>query len=101
MTIQLLYFDNCPNFSATLDMVKRVARRLGVIPEIDLVKVESPESAEEYQFVGSPTVRVDGIDIDPRARTQTEFGLSCRKYGSSGVPPEAMVEEALRGAKEE
>jgi len=55
----------------------------------------SGESAERLRFLGSPTIRVDGKDIEPAARGRTHFGMSCRMYGSSGVPPRELVEAAL------
>jgi len=70
-----------------------------------LRRVESVEAAERERFLGSPTVRVDGGDVDPDAPARTDFGLKCRLYrsseGTSGVPPERWVLSAIRRAHTE
>ena len=64
--------------------------------------MESPEAAAEERFLGSPSVRVDGVDVDPGAAGRDDFGLKCRLYstgaGLQGTPPDEWVLEALRGA---
>ena len=52
--------------------------------------------ADRMKFLGSPSVRVNGVDIEPAARERTEFALSCRLYGKSGVPLKGLLVEALR-----
>lgn len=98
MMIEILYFDGCPNHEPTVDLAREVLGELGLSTEIRQVVVETPEDAEALRFVGSPSVRVDGLDIEPAARGQTEFALSCRMYGDEGVPPKDLLIEALREA---
>ena len=98
MTIEILYFDGCPNHEPTLDIVREVLDELGLSAEIREVGIETPDAAEAHRFVGSPSIRVDGVDIEPAARKQTEFALSCRMYGDVGVPPKELLVEALRKA---
>lgn len=68
-------------------------------PEIRVVEVEDVETAERLRFLGSPTIRVDGRDIEPGADERTDFTLSCRIYrvGSetSGRPDERWLRAAL------
>ena len=65
-------------------------------------RVETPEEAEQVRFLGSPSVRVDGRDIEPGAESRTDFGMTCRLYrspaGRSGVPPHEWIERALNRA---
>ena len=65
-------------------------------------RVETPEEAEAVRFLGSPSVRVDGRDIEPGAESRTDFGMKCRLYrsptGRSGVPPHEWIERALNRA---
>lgn len=96
--IEILYFDGCPNHEPTVDLAREVLGEFGLSAEIRQVLVETPEDAEALRFVGSPSVRVDGLDIEPAAREQTEFALSCRMYGDEGVPPRELLIEALREA---
>lgn len=97
--IEVLYFDGCPHARETLELVEEVVERLGVEADIETVDVESDEQAREIGFRGSPSVRVDGEDIEPGAESETTVGRGCRVYstpeGTSGVPPAEMIEEAL------
>lgn len=96
MKIQVLYFEDCPNYKAAVELVERTADQMRVSADIELVYIDSPESANANRFLGSPTIRVEGVDIDPAARDQNDFGLSCRRYGSSGVPAREMIVDALK-----
>ena len=101
MKIELLYFDGCPSYERLLPKVRELLVREGVEDEIELRSVESPEAAEEAHFLGSPTVRIDGKDVDPSAGDRSDYGLKCRLYRSgeetSGLPPEEWIVEAIRG----
>src|SRR5712691_1946396 len=61
--VEILYFDGCPNHEPALALVQRVSDELGVKPEIRLVNVPDPETAQRVRFLGSPTIRVDGRDV--------------------------------------
>jgi len=94
--IEVLYFAGCPNHESTVDLAREVLSVLRLSGEIRDVPVETPEQAEAHRFVGSPTVRVNGKDIEPDALARTDFALSCRIYRSGGVPPKELLVEALR-----
>jgi len=94
--IEVLYFAGCPNHAPTVDLAREVMGELGLDAAIREVPVETVEAAEALRFVGSPSVRVNGRDIEPAAREQTEFALSCRLYGDAGVPTKELLVEALR-----
>jgi glutaredoxin len=100
MHIEILYFEGCPHVGETVTLVRRIARELDVEVDIDVIEVEDDERARELDFRGSPTVRVDGKDIQPDAQEHTTVGLGCRVYttpeGTRGVPPADMIEDALR-----
>ena len=96
--IEILYFSGCPNHELTVRLVREVVGELGIDAEILEVAVESIEAAERLRFIGSPSVRVNGRDIETDARERTDFALSCRMYGSAGVPPRELLVEALRAA---
>ncbi len=101
MKIELLYFDDCPNWRETLQDIGAVLQEHHMPVEIELVKVTSAEEAEALAFPGSPTVRVDGVDIEPDAPT-TGFGLACRIYTvedePEGRPPKEWIAAALDAA---
>ena len=96
--IEVLFFDGCPNHEPTMNLAREVLSELGLEAEIREVPVETPEDAETHRFVGSPTVRVNGRDIEPDARQRTDFALSCRMNESGGVPPKELRVDALREA---
>jgi hypothetical protein len=100
--VEILYFEGCPNHEPTHALVERLASQLGIDPEIELVEVADPDAAAALRFLGSPTVRVDGVDVEPGAEKRRDFALSCRIYrGGRGVseqPDERWVREALSEA---
>lgn len=95
LKVEVLYFEGCPNYEPTVALVNTVARELAIDAEIVAVEVAGTDEAAALGFLGSPTVRVNGVDIEPAARGRSDFGLACRTYGGQGVPPRAWVEDAL------
>ena len=97
--VEILYFDGCPNHESARALVERVAAELRVEPAIELVEVVDPVAAADLRFLGSPTIRVDGRDVEPGADERHEFVLACRVYrsehGLAGQPDEAWIREAL------
>jgi hypothetical protein len=100
--VEILYFEGCPNHEPARALVERLARQLRIQPEIRLVEVADPDAAIELRFLGSPTVRVDGVDVEPGAEVRRDFALSCRLYrserGLTEQPEERWVREALTEA---
>jgi hypothetical protein len=100
--VEILYFEGCPNHEPVRALLERLADELRIDPEIRLVAVADPDAAVELGFLGSPTMRVDGVDVEPGAEARRDFALSCRIYRSErGVgeqPQEAWVREALTEA---
>ena len=94
--IEILYFDGCPSVDTTLDRVRAAMSAEGDGFTLQLVRVETEEQAKAVRFLGSPSVRVDGIDIEPAARTRTDFGLQCRVYESAGKLEGAPPVDPLR-----
>ena len=97
--VEIFYFESCPNHEPARALVERLAAQLRIEPEIQLVKVADREAAIELRFLGSPTVRVDGVDVEPGAEERRDFALACRIYRSEGgvaeQPQESWVREAL------
>ncbi|MBM3791497.1 MAG: hypothetical protein FJW35_14280, partial [Acidobacteria bacterium] len=92
--IELLTFEGCPHAAAALSMVREAAGRLAPGGAVEEIRVGSDEEARRIGFLGSPSIRVDGVDIE--GRSGGACGLSCRVYDSAdGLPPEWMVEAAL------
>jgi hypothetical protein len=97
--IELLVLDGCPNSTRAQELVERVNRSLGLESPIDVVVIPNVAAARKHRFLGSPTIRVDGHDIDPHADGRMDYGLSCRVYetrsGLARLPEEAWLLGAL------
>lgn len=87
------------NHHPAVDRLRTVLRREGLPAEIFEIQVKDESSAKALKFCGSPTIRIDGIDIDPEARSVGETGFACRLY-SGGLPSEEMIPVALGEARE-
>jgi hypothetical protein len=98
-TIEILYFAGCPNYEALVARLPKLLDHAGVKAKIALRQVESEEDATRSRFLGSPTVLVNGRDIEPGADGRTDFGLKCRLYRTPsrivGMPPDTLVVDAL------
>jgi len=97
--IEVLSFKGCPNHEPTLALAREVLSEFGLEVEIREVEIRDEEDALRSQFFGSPSVRVDGVDIEPGAADRTEYAFGCRLYGTSGVPPRDYLLRALQIGK--
>jgi hypothetical protein len=79
MKIDFLYYQDCPSHDIALERLRQVMAEQNIQAEIEIVRVETEEQAERLAFTGSPTIRVDGVDIDPPP-PGTVNGLTCRTY---------------------
>ena len=92
--IEVLVFDGCPHVEEAIQLADAVAGRLGPGITVERVDVNTHERAAELSFLGSPSIRVDGADVERRAASAGR--LCCRTYeGRSGAPPEWLVEAAV------
>lgn len=100
MRIEVLTFDGCPNAESTRELVRQAARLEVVDATIEFVDVNTPDVARQLRFLGSPSVRVDGEDVEPSANFRSAYGLMCRTYRvdseSSGKPAIGMIRAAIR-----
>jgi hypothetical protein len=64
--------------------------------------VDSEHAARRERFLGSPTLRIEGHDVDPGAASRHDYGLRCRLYptenGLERIPPDAWITRALQAA---
>ena len=101
MGVRFLYYEECPSHEQALERLREVMAEEGIPREVEVVEVETEEQAHELRFVGSPTIRVDGQDIDPPG--DPRYGLTCRAYRLeddriSPLPSRDMIRHALRTA---
>lgn len=101
--IEVLYRERCPFVALAIERVRDVLGQLSldVDIEIRLVRVDTMEDAVARRFHGSPSVRVDGVDVDPRASSRP-FGTHPRGYVDEGVvdraPPMSWILATLTRA---
>jgi hypothetical protein len=90
MRVELLYSDADPNYMTARQRLVEVLTEDAFETTIQMVAVNSEADAELLAFPGSPTIRIDGVDIDPgRAATVT---LELRRYPSDSDPDGPAVE---------
>ena len=104
MKVEVLFFDECPNHEALLPRLRGLLNAEGAgDTHIELIRVEHPDTAEAERFLGSPTVRIDGEDVEPGADERTDFGLKCRLFatpdGLRGLPADEWVLGAVERAR--
>ena len=99
-SIEVLVIAGCPHADSACERAREAARDAEVDAEVRLVLVESDDDAQRLRFLGSPSVRVDGIDVDATGAERSEVGLQCRVYDVdgrlSGAPPIRWIADALR-----
>jgi hypothetical protein len=97
--VQVLYFAGCPNYERAQELVAQVAAALGAAPRLELFEVADARAAVALRFLGSPTIRVDGHDVEPGADAREDFAFACRVYrtprGELEVPDPTWIRRAL------
>jgi hypothetical protein len=99
MRIELLFWDGCPSHPEARALLHEVLADRDLHVEVEEREILSHDDAVEHTFPGSPTIRVDGRDIDPDGAALPP-ALACRVYRlpdgrPSPVPSRQQLEEAL------
>ena len=98
--VELLWWDGCPSSAEAHELVRRAMSEAGLDPDsLASVEIDTDEAAARAEFVGSPTVRIDGADVQPPEAGEP-VGLSCRVYRLrdgriSPLPDVEDIKEAL------
>ncbi len=100
MKIDFLFWEDCPSHPQALERLREVMADEGIEAPIEMIDVLTDEQARELKFPGSPTIRVDGADVDPAGAAQMDFALTCRIYHLedgriSPLPSREMIRRAL------
>ena len=74
--VEVLFSDGCLRTPLTIDRVHEVSQKLGVTIDLTTVQIDTLDEIMEWNFIGSPTVRVNGVDIDPSARGDAFGGFT-------------------------
>ena len=102
LKIEFLYWEDCPSHPQAWKLLQEVMDEAGIEAPVERIEVVADEDAERLAFPGSPTIRVNGADIDPVGAAQMGTALSCRIYRLrdgrfSPVPSREMIYQALVG----
>ncbi len=98
--VELLWWEGCPSTAKALELLREALGAEGLDPQaVEMREVGTAEDAEREEFVGSPTIRLDGADISPAAGEPA--GLSCRIYRLrdgriSPTPDPEDIRDAIR-----
>jgi hypothetical protein len=101
--VELLWWEGCPSWERALSQLRAAMTQCGLDPDrIEVTEIDTDADAERRSFVGSPTIRINGEDIQPPARDKP-VGLSCRVYHRrdgtvSPLPDNDDLRDALRAA---
>ncbi len=119
MKIELLYILDCPWCVKTKELIRKSLRELKAKADVNEILIDSEEKAKKYKFVGSPTIRINGKDIQKEisksrclpceelaehTKRATEFvkrecGCGCRTYVYKGkqypYPPKGLIRERV------
>lgn len=98
--IQFLFWEDCPSHPRAWELLQEVLAEEGVEATVERIEVLTDEQAQRWQFPGSPTIRVDGVDIDPAGASQMGTALACRVYvledgRFSPLPSREMIRQTL------
>jgi hypothetical protein len=100
--VELLWWEQCPSWERALAMLRTEMDRAGLgEASLRVTEIRSDEDARRHGFPGSPTIRVEGRDIQPPGPEQP-IGLTCRVYRQrdgriSPLPDPEDIKDALRG----
>ena len=101
--IEFLWWEQCPSWERALADLREAMAEQGLDPEsIELRRIETDDDARRAGFVGSPTILINGADVQPPEPAEP-VGLNCRLYRRpdgrfSPLPDPEDVRDALAAA---
>ena len=73
--LDLLFSPGCGAIESTVTMVKEVLRELALAADVSEIMVDTEDKARELRFLGSPSIRFNGRDIEAGADQRRDYGL--------------------------
>jgi hypothetical protein len=98
--VEFLYWADCPSHERALGLLYEVMAEEQIQAPVEIVEIKTEAEAEQYQFYGSPTIRIDGADIAPLTEYSIQPSLTCRAYQRadgriSPLPPHELIVAAF------
>ena len=99
MNVEFLFWEGCPSYPEARALLDQVLAERGIDTGVELREVKTQAEAEELRFPGSPTIRIDGRDVDPEGASARP-ALTCRIYHLpdgrvSPIPSREALEAAV------
>lgn len=98
--VEFLWFAGCPGHVPARALLDEVIAEVAPGTPVESIDASDPGVASAHRFAGSPTIRVDGRDVDPAYQDAGDYAPRCRLYrtpeGLRSVPPREWIEAALR-----
>lgn len=95
--IELLYFESCPLYKKALENLQAVLAENHIDAEVHLINVDSPEKTETLGFHGSPSIRINGVDLEGK---DGDYTYVCRMYTingqTTGVPTVEYISKRIK-----
>ena len=76
LSIEILYSSCCPFYEQSVETIQRLSSELKLEVQIETILIDDMDKAIDYSFIGSPSIRINGLDIDPRVRRPLAVGLT-------------------------
>jgi hypothetical protein len=98
IAIDLLYFDGCPSYRQAWNDILDVLVEEKIDASVRLMAVEDMDRAGELRFAGSPTIKVNGRDLEDY---EGDGVMACRVYKGNdgrGWPSKSLLRERIKGA---
>ncbi|MGH7274652.1 MAG: DF family (seleno)protein [Nitrospiria bacterium] len=101
--IEFLYWEDCPSHRDAWNRLQVILKEKGVEAKVVRVEIRTDQNARQWDFCGSPTIRINGMDIDPAGVEGQRVGLNCRIYHTpdgrvTPMPPDEMIRKAIEKA---
>ncbi len=100
LTIDVLYFDNCPHYKEAEKALREVLDEEHVDAEVQMMSVSESGQAAPWHFIGSPTIIINGEDLEANVNRETPYQGHCRMYMYKNelyeYPPKEMVRKGLK-----
>jgi hypothetical protein len=96
-SVEVLVLEGCPHTTLAIERARAAFAAMEPPPELRVLVVDHG-SAHSLAFLGSPTVRVDGVDVEPGAVGRSDFGMQCRVYPVAGGVEKAPLVEWIAAA---
>ena len=76
LKVKVASLEHCGATQPTVDLVKSTAKELGLAIDFTYVAITTLEQAKAHKHLGSPTIQINGLDIEPAARSANQFGIA-------------------------